>query len=60
MIVGNVGTVYSGDAKGTAKSTYNTYKGYSKQGMGRVAGEPVTLMCDGEIELEHLPDGDDE
>lgn len=44
VIVGNVGTVYSGKNKVKAEKTYDTYKAISIAGVGRAGGEDVTLM----------------
>ena len=53
VIVGNVGSVYAGPDKREAELRYNTYVDRSKSDRGRCAGEPVTLMCDGEISREY-------
>jgi hypothetical protein len=53
VIVGNIGTVYSGASKAEAEKTYRTYVQQSKAGYGRASGEDVTLMVDGEIAREH-------
>lgn len=53
VIVGNVGTVYSGPNKREAVLRYNTYVDRSKTGRGRCGDEDVTLMQDGEIVMEH-------
>jgi hypothetical protein len=60
VIVGNVGTVYSGNNRKTAVRTFEGYLQNSKASVGRVAGEPVTLWCDGEIEREHEGEADRE
>jgi hypothetical protein len=54
VIVGNIGTVYSGGNKFQAITKYNTYVGQSKRGYGRAADESVTLMADGEPIREHF------
>lgn len=63
VIVGNVGTVYAGDEPHEAKRHYAAYVELSRGTTGRAAGEPVTLMKDGEPIQEHQPateeDGDD-
>lgn len=54
VIVGNIGTVYSGSSGFDTRVNYNTYVGKSKRNEGRASGESVTLMKDGEIELEFI------
>lgn len=49
VVVGNVGTVYDGDHRPTAMSTYIAYRSASLTGKGRAAHEPVTLMRDDEV-----------
>lgn len=53
VIVGNIGTVYSGNNFMQASAKYATYVKQSKSGVGRAGGESVTLMHDGEIRKEH-------
>jgi hypothetical protein len=53
VVVGNIGSVYSGRNGFEANKTYSTYVGQSKNGYGRAAGESVTLYKDGEITKEH-------
>ena len=48
VVVGNLGTVYSGRDKKKAQIDFDEYVSMSKTGYGRVAGEPVTMFCDGE------------
>lgn len=48
VVVGNIGTTYSGDTLKDALVTYKEYKSQSEQNYGRAAGEPVTLFKDGE------------
>lgn len=55
VIVGNVGTVYDGPSRRDAYATFNTYRNDSARGIGRAAGEPVTLLRDGDVFREHLP-----
>jgi hypothetical protein len=50
VIVGNVGTVYSGPNEDEARSVYSEYE--MGRG-GRATGEPITLMHDGEIVEEY-------
>lgn len=49
VVVGNLGTVYSGNRLKEALETYSVYRRKSADGDGRVAGEPVALMDGGEI-----------
>jgi len=60
VVVGNIGTVYSGASLAAAKKDYKTYVAQSVDGRGRAAGESVTLFKNGEIDMEHLgSQGDD-
>ena len=54
VIVGNIGTVYSGSSNLEASKVYASYVKDSKAGYGRAGGESVTLMHNGEPEREHL------
>lgn len=49
VVVGNIGTVHTG----LANKWCGEYKRQSDSGVGRAAGEPVTLFVDGEIKWEH-------
>jgi hypothetical protein len=53
VIVGNIGSVYSGNNLKEALQTYRTYREQSESGLGRAGGESVTLMQDGEPRYEH-------
>lgn len=53
VIVGNVGTVYSGSDKAEAERKFDAYMVLSQQGYGRAAEQPVTMMADGEIYQEY-------
>lgn len=55
VIVGNIGTLNYTN-KGLAKLDYNIYVKESKSGKGNAANEPVTLMKDGEIIQEYIPE----
>jgi len=48
VIVGNVGTVYTGKSGREARLTFACYLDRSKSNRGRCAGESVTLLADGE------------
>jgi hypothetical protein len=48
VIVGNVGTVYSGTDRAEADRDYSIYAEMSDAGQGRAGDEPVTLTEDGE------------
>jgi len=48
VVVGNVGTVYSGTNGAEARKTFLVYRKQSRTGQGRAAGEEVTLFKDGE------------
>lgn len=64
VVVGNVGTVYSGSDQARAREVYAAYLADSQRQYGTVAGEPVTLFCDEEIDQEYpgtlAADGDDD
>lgn len=53
VVVGNVGTVYDGDHRPTAMSTYIAYRAASRTNKGRAAGEQVTLMRDDDVYRQH-------
>ena len=53
VIVGNVGTVYSGNNYMVAMSEFSAYVKISKSNSSRCAGEPVTLMHNGEPKREY-------
>jgi hypothetical protein len=48
VIVGNIGRVFKGSHYPDAIQTFKDYKQQSKENLGRAAGEPVTLLEDGE------------
>ncbi len=48
VIVGNIGTTYTGDDYHEALRQYGEYKRQSKARYGRCAGEPVVILQDGE------------
>lgn len=54
VIVGNIGTVYSGGSSIEANQIFLEYRKDSREGIGRAAGEDVTVMCDGEIKYEYI------
>lgn len=60
VIVGNIGTVYSGTDPMKAQSSYAEYVGQSVSGIGRASGEDVTLMCDGDEIQSHSGSSNDD
>lgn len=54
IIVGNIGTVYTGTDPAKAAQDYKEYKEQSQGNVGRAAGENVTWMVDGEIHSEFV------
>lgn len=52
VLVGNIGTIYSGPDRKQALKDYGEYKRQSIKNYGRAAGEPVTLLQDGEPIME--------
>lgn len=57
VIVGNAGTVYKGDNERDALLNARLYVDQSKANRGRAAGEPVTVLKDGEIVEHYEPPG---
>ncbi len=54
VIVGNIGTVYSGEDHAAAEAAYNRYSEMADISPGsRCYGETITLIVDGEISSEH-------
>lgn len=53
VIVGNVGTVYSGKSKRVADAKFDGYVAASNSGAGRAGDEDVTMMCNDEPCREH-------
>lgn len=58
VVIGNIGTVYSGTDRGEAEETFRSYVKDSKAGYGRAAGEDVTLLDGDEIIDEHFGSAD--
>lgn len=48
VIISNVGEVYHGTSEVQANTIYQDYKAQSQSGVGKVAGEDVTLFENGE------------
>jgi hypothetical protein len=59
VVVGNIGTVYSGNNYMQAQCEYTAYVKISRKGKGRAAGEPVTLFHNGEIRSEYAGNHED-
>lgn len=55
VTVGNIGHVYTGPSGKKARADFAWYVKQSKLGVGRAAGEQVTLCKDGEPIKEHFP-----
>jgi len=53
VVVGNIGTTYTGKSRFKAQVVYNRYVGQSKRREGPAACEPVTLFDSGEPIREH-------
>lgn len=53
VVVGNIGTVYAGNNYMQAQCKYARYVKASRDMDGRIAGEAVVLMHNGEIRMEH-------
>lgn len=54
VIVGNVGAVFYSNNKKDAIAIYKEYVVISKNSVGRIGGEDVTLTCDDEPLYEHF------
>lgn len=54
VVVGNIGTVYSGHDAIEAHRKYLAYKEMSERNYGRAAGEAVTWLRGGELYAEHF------
>lgn len=52
VVVGNIGTVYSGDSWVEARDTWREYVRQSLDGEGRAAGEEITLFEKDEIRVQ--------
>ena len=55
VVVGNLGTVYTGANATDAATQYAAYVEISLGSVGRTAGQPVTMLQDGEPVREHTP-----
>lgn len=53
VIVGNIGSVFTGEHEGNARRLFNSWRKLSINGQGRAAGEPVYLLMDDELVKEH-------
>lgn len=63
VLVGNVGRVHEGSQALEAHRVARQYQANSQAGVGRCAGEPVTILRDGEVVFEYDPptcDGSEE
>lgn len=56
VIVGNIGQVYNGTDGQEAWNTFDEYVSQSISGKGRAGCESVTMMKDGDIDTEYIPD----
>ena len=54
VVVGNIGTVYTGGCHRFADEHYSEYVTQSKTGYGRAGGEDVTILKNGEIVREYI------
>ncbi len=53
VVVGNLGTVYRGHSPRKAANAYDKYVKMSENNYGRVGGESVVMLKDGEPCREH-------
>jgi hypothetical protein len=58
VVVGNIGTVYSGSNLMVATCKWAAYVKQSRADIGRAAGESVTLFHNGEIRREYIGTAD--
>jgi hypothetical protein len=54
VLVGNIGTIYSGNNYMTACCKFQAYVTLSRTNSGRAAGESVTILQGGEIRKEYF------
>ena len=54
VLVGNIGTVYSGGCHRFADEHFTEYVRQSKTGNGRAGGEDVTILRNGEPITEYI------
>ena len=54
VAIGNIGVTYRGHREDVARLVYDDYVSQSKGKYGRVAGENVTLIEDGDIIQEFI------
>lgn len=54
IIVGNVGTVYTGSNGFKVRKIYGNYKRQSQENYGRAAGENVTVLMNDDVLYEHI------
>ena len=54
IVVGNIGSVYTGNNYHNAKQEYEGWVNISREQYGRAAGEDVTLFEDWEPIMEHI------
>jgi hypothetical protein len=59
VVVGNLGTVYSGDNREEAVERYFAYCDQADLPWGRASGEPVTLLSYGDVEWEKAGKSDE-
>lgn len=53
VMVGNIGSVYSGMNKQAAETKYDSYTKLSAAGYGIAGNENVSLLCDGDLVVEY-------
>ena len=56
VLVSNIGAVYNGADVVTAHNNFNYYVRASRVGFGRVSRESVTMLKNGEIVKEYIPE----
>jgi len=53
VVVGNIGTIYSGNNRRIATRIWEQYRTASIYGWGKASGEFVVLMVNGEVERDY-------
>jgi len=53
VVVGNVGTVYDGSSLDATLKVFKEYQDQSKSGVGRAAGEDVTVLKNGTVRWDY-------
>ena len=55
VVVGNIGTVYTGNNRKEAVADFVAYAALSRRGIGRAGNESVALLKNGDLVRERRP-----